>query len=104
MLNYNNKNRYKKITRRIRKQRGFWLRGGRNKVKRWLALIIVKKYSFIYLRLKASQKGDYDHVKKCLDKKANPLVECKKKWNPIIWAACRGWTKIVRLLISRGGI
>lgn len=49
--------------------------------------------------MKACQKGDYDHAKKCLDKKANPMIEDKKKWNPLIWASCRGHTAIVRLLL-----
>lgn len=52
--------------------------------------------------LKAAQKGDYDLVKKCIDKKANILFEDKKKWTALVWAACKGYVAIVRLLISKG--
>ena len=48
---------------------------------------------------KACQKGDLDHVKKCLSKGANKNVEDKKKWTPLIWAACKGHLDIVRYLI-----
>lgn len=41
-------------------------------------------------------------VKKCLDRKANIFAEDKKKWNSLMWSACKGHISIVRLLLSRG--
>lgn len=29
-------------------------------------------------------------------------INSKKKWNAIIWASCLGFTKMVKLLISKG--
>lgn len=26
----------------------------------------------------------------------------KKKWNALIWASCNGYTKLVKILISKG--
>lgn len=51
--------------------------------------------------LKACQRGDYETTKKCLDKKANIFIEDKKKWTPLVWASCKGYIEIVRLLLSR---
>ncbi|CAD8210027.1 unnamed protein product [Paramecium pentaurelia] len=51
--------------------------------------------------LSACQKGDLTAVQRCLDKRANVLYEDKKKWNPLMWASCRGYTEIVRVLLSR---
>ncbi|CAD8212296.1 unnamed protein product [Paramecium pentaurelia] len=51
--------------------------------------------------LSACQKGDITAVQRCLDKRANVLYEDKKKWNPLMWASCRGYTEIVRVLLSR---
>jgi ankyrin repeat protein len=62
-------------------------------------------YYFYYSNfksLKACQKGDYDYAKKCIEKKANILIEDKKKWTPLVWCSCKGHTSIVRLLLSRG--
>ena len=49
---------------------------------------------------KSSQKGDLEHLKKCISKGANINVEDKKKWTPLIWSACKGYIDIIRYLIS----
>ena len=30
-------------------------------------------------------------------------IDGKMKWTPLIWATCKGYTDVVKLLISRGG-
>ena len=63
-----------------------------------MASIIVFK---IVTRLTACQKGDLTAVQRCLDKKANVFYEDKKKWSPLMWASCRGYAEIVRVLLVR---
>lgn len=48
-----------------------------------------------------SSKGMYDELKRLLEKKQYKSInhEDKKKWTPLIWAACKGHVEIVRLLI-----
>ncbi|KAL4463684.1 hypothetical protein ABPG72_009034 [Tetrahymena utriculariae] len=49
-----------------------------------------------------ASKGMFAELKKLLEKKQYKNInhEDKKKWTPIIWAACKGHTDIVRLLIQ----
>ena len=54
--------------------------------------------------------GELELAEKALNKKANVNIEgkilCdaepKKKWTPLIWASCKGFLPIVKLLLQRG--
>lgn len=62
-------------------------------------MVRTKGGDYTYQLQKACQKGDFDHVKKCISKNANKFTEDKKKWTPLVWAACKGHTDIVRFLL-----
>ena len=54
------------------------------------------------LLVKSASKGDLENVKKALEKGANILHEDKKKVNALLWASCKGYSDIVRYLLSFG--
>lgn len=54
------------------------------------------------LLLKSSQKGDMDGINRALEKGAQIETEDKKRWNSLLWATCKGYIDIVRLLLSNG--
>lgn len=60
--------------------------------------------------LNACKKGELELAEKAINKKANVNAEgkqrfnaeAKKKWTPLVWAACKGYLPIVKLLLQRG--
>lgn len=49
-----------------------------------------------------AQKGNYEDLKKLLEKHQfnNINYEDKKKWTSLIWASCKGYYDIVKILIQ----
>ena len=51
--------------------------------------------------LDASKTNNIEECEQWLEKKANPLFN-KDGWNAVLWAACNGNDKLIRILHRRG--
>ena len=53
--------------------------------------------------LEFARQDNYEEVEQWLDKGGDPLFEAEG-WNAVLWAACNGNEKMLRLLYRRGAL